>query len=463
MSTNRNLSETKSSEEKTDANKGQTHGEQASDTRRECTSTVAEPGLDMSRRGLFALAGLAGLGFMGRAGANHGTGNDGFGSFDTIHIVGDGDGQYSTIQAAHDAIPGNGSDANGAILVADSYNPARESFPVVVDKYVDIQGMANTAPLVYNDDPNVNTFVFEASEQHNTESPMLSNMRLRGGKKAVIIRGYTNVTVQDVSIFGCSGTALVVTPYGSSFSTVYDNYFRNVNISDVGGDGVYVPQNSASNSLLFDNVNVYRAGNHGYQLRHGGAGTTIRDSTIQHCDDWGMLIDRSAACTVRDCYFENNGQSYSSGTGNRIDLIFHRGGVNENFLVEGCYFQAFGNGDTAIHINAGENGQIKNCVLNGYEGGHIVDDEGSTDLNVSRSTIQTDGSEESFYSGGSPLGMRTRENGTINRQDLTAITGLYDGDQGLHDGSGSGNPAGLAVWDENNGQWVSQVDGSVIG
>ena len=460
MSMNQDSSETENNNEKAGASRNQGHNKQVTGTHCDQTSTPAESGSGVSRRGLFALAGLAGLSFMGSASATHGTGTSGFEDFDTIHLVGDGGGQYRTIQAAHDAIPGNGSNANGAILVTDSYDPSRENFPVVFTKYVDIRGMGNTAPIIYNDDPSANTFVFRASEQHNTESPMLSNLRFGGGRTAVLIRGYTNMTVQDVSIFDSSDDAIVVTP--TPGSSPYDNYFRNINIADSGGDGIYVPHDAAINSLVFDNVNVYRAKNYGYQLRRGGAATTIRDSTIQRCNNWGLLIDRSAAFTVRDCYIESNGQRYSPGTGNRIDLMFQGQGVNENFLVEGCYFQAFNKGDTAIHINAGENGEIKNCGFNGYDGGYIVNDRGSTDLNVSRSTIETDGAEANFYRRGSPQGLRTRENEVITRQDLTDIRGLYDGDQGLHDGSGGGNSAGLAVWDESDGQWVSQVNGSVI-
>ena len=415
--------------------------------------------IDLTRRGLFALAGVAGLGLAtsGRSRAHNGTGTTGFTGFDTVHIVGDGDGMYQTIQEAHDALPGSSSEANGAILIADSYDSSDENFPVVVDAYADIRGMSNTGTVIYNGDSSKNTFEFTATEQHNTESPVLSNVRLAGGDTAIVVEGHVGMTVQDATIWA-SNTGIKVRDNSYS-GTCYDNYFRNICISGVEGDGVYVPSDVSPHSLVFDNVNVYRAGQHGYQLREGGAGTTIQNSTIQHADDWGILVEQSTCFTVRDCYFENNGQQYASGSGAKIDICFHNNGENHSFLLQGCYFQGMSEGVNPIHINSGANGEIRNCHFNGYDGGYLIQDEGHTDLNVDRSTIGTDGSEASFYDSGVSQGTRTRENGRVKCQDLTTVEGKFPGDEGVHDGSGS-CPEGLALW--LDGRWVSQIDGSAI-
>ncbi|MFC4553335.1 MULTISPECIES: right-handed parallel beta-helix repeat-containing protein [Halorussus] len=413
----------------------------------------------MTRRGLFALAGIAGLGLAtsGTAAAHDDGGATGFDALDSVHIVGDGPGQYDTIQEAHDDIPGAGAEGNGAILIADSYDPSNEVFPIVVDKYADIRGLSSTGVSI-NNRSSANTFVFKATEQHNTESPKLSNVRLIGGEHAIVIEGHVGMTVEGVTIWDCAGDGIRIKDNSYS-STCYDNYFRNICIAGPGSDGVYVANGSAPHSLVFDNVNVYRAGNYGYQFRQAGAGTTVQNSTIQHCENWGMLVERSACFTARDCYFERNGEKYATGSGAKIDICFHNNGENDNFLVEGCYFNGMGEGVNAIHLNSGECGELRNCHFNGYDGGYIVQDAGHRDLNVARSTICTDGSETNFYGDGDPLGTRTREDGIVTRQDLSNTEGCHEGDKGIHDGSGSA-PEGFALW--LDGRWVSQVNGEVI-
>ncbi|WP_158056138.1 right-handed parallel beta-helix repeat-containing protein [Halorussus halophilus] len=409
------------------------------------------------------MAGVAGMGLAASGSVSaHGTtdtgGTSGFSGFDTVHIVGDGDGMYTTIQGAHDDLPGDGAGANGAVVIADSYDSSDEQFPVVVDGYADIRGMSNTGTVIYNGDSTKNTFVFTATEQHNTESPMLSNVRLAGGDNAVVVEGHVGATVQDVTIWG-SNTGIKVTDNSYS-QTCYDNYFRNICISGVEGDGVYVANNTAPHSLTFDNVNVYRAGQHGYNLRQAGADTVVQNSTIQHADDWGMLIERSISLTLRDLYFERNAEKYASGSGNKIDICFHSNGPNHDFLVQGCYFNGMNETVCAIHLNSGEAGEIRNCRFNRYDDGYLIQDEEHTDLNVARSTITTDGREAHFYNDGDTWGKRTRQDGIIMSTDLSTTDGKFEADKGIHDGSGSA-PQGMAFW--LDGQWVSQVDGSIIG
>lgn len=422
-------------------------------------STESDSDIDLTRRGLFALAGVAGLGLAtsGRASAHTGSGTSGYGALDSVHVVGSGEGQYTTIQEAHDDLPGIGPEANGAILVSDTYDSDHEDFPIVVDGYADIRGISNTGAVVDNDDPSKDTFIFTAKEQHNTESPTLSNLRLIGGHNAVTIEGHVGATVQDISIWG-SDTGLKLTDNTYS-RTCYDAYFRNINISGVEHDGVRIDNDVAPHSATFDNVNVYRAGNHAYHLLQAGACTTIQNCTIQHSDDWGMRIERSVSLTVRDCYFERNAEGYASGSGNKIDICFHNNGPNHDFLVQGCYFNGMNETVCAIHLNSGEGGEIRNCRFNRYDNGYLIQDEEHTDLNVARSTITSDGREAHFYNDGDVWGTRTRQDGVIMSMDLSSTTGKFEADKGIHDGSG-GCPEGMALW--LDGRWVSQVDGSVI-
>lgn len=429
-------------------------------------SVQDEPSL--TRRGFFTSAGLAGLGLIGsqntRAYQKKQEATE-FENLKSVQIVGNESGQYDTIQAAHDDLPGKAVvgdiTGKGAIFISESYDSSKEHFPVVIEKYVNIRGFNNSVSI-YNSNSSTNIFEFNALEQHNTEYPKISNVRLIGGKNGIVIEGHTNMTVQDIGIWNCSESGIVVRT-NKHFTTTYDNYFRNIDISGVGRDGVAIPKGVKPHSIVFDNVNTYRVGNHGYQLRSAGSSTVIRSSTIQGSEDWGILVDNSTTFSLRDCYLENNGKKYSRGSASRIDLIFHFDGSNDNFLVDGCYFNGLDNGHTAIHVNTGEKGEVRNCQFDRYPNGTIIDDSGHTDLNVDRSTITTDGHETSFYPNGAPQGIRTRDGNYISTQHLGEVPGAYDGDMGIHDGTNgltSENPQGLALW--TNGQWISQITGEPI-
>lgn len=52
--------------------------------------------------------------------------------------------------------------------------------------------------------------------------------------------------------------------------------------------------------------------------------------------------------------------------------------------------------------------------------------------------------------------------GDFQFSDLRGTTGVFDGAQKNHDGSGTGLPRGPAIWDNTNSQWISVIDGTTF-
>lgn len=52
--------------------------------------------------------------------------------------------------------------------------------------------------------------------------------------------------------------------------------------------------------------------------------------------------------------------------------------------------------------------------------------------------------------------------GGVGFFDLTGTTGSFDGLIRNHDGTGSGNPRGPAIWDNTNSNWISLIDGTTF-
>lgn len=407
---------------------------------------------DLTRRGLFALAGVAGLGFLGagNASAAHNGDGSGFSDLDTIHVVGSGPNQYPTIQAAHDALPAGG----GQILVSDSYDNG-DDFPVVLSKRGLVRGTGGGTTVSAGD---ATAFRIE-SEANRPPTIGMRDLRINGGYHGVNIVDSRFTRFYNVHVNGASGCGFRTTNTSSNPDPT-THRFVGCEAELVGEQGWYL--DDVSNAVELISCQAIETGREGVYARNS-YNLKVLGGTYELCAGPAFTLRGSNNFTIRDAYIEGNDHRKRGGNGKReIFLIKTQTGT-----ITSCYFNGYAKqyGITFAYTGTGvpEHVSVRDCGFRNYSRGFVQLVGGENNDFHRPSHRSYDGSPFIWGDGGE----KNRSDGVIGAHtgrgtDLTAVAGDFYGDRGLHDGSAgaTANRPGPAWYDGE--AWYSLLDGSRI-
>lgn len=422
-------------------------------------------------RGLLASAGIvAATGGTAAVGAAQST--DTFGVVDAeqviasrindVHYVGTTGEQYRTIAAAHDDLPSTG----GTIAVTPSYTVSDaesngETLPIEITKPVSLVGTARTGTRInaQNRDSPVIDLV-RSPDMDLYDVPVVQNLRIEGGSAGLRIRGSNYSVVNNCTFQSTHGPSVVLDTHPSELDEgTWGTTIRDCHIYAAEGHGIVAEQGALPNAVTIDGVKAHSCDGCGIRVRSGGgASVTVSNCVLQHNGEYGLWAEDGAAMKIENIYFEENGDD--------LDATFDlRARAMHQMTVDTCYFQGFrpdidGEGTPspkAIQFRDGGGYTLRNCRWNNYETAIVRVLGDTTDVTADRSTCSTDDTEDSFWLTDPGSQIRARHGDVIVEQDLSDVTGKFNGDRAISDGTNTSRAGTLCIWSEE--QWVP-TDGS---
>ncbi|WP_143423261.1 right-handed parallel beta-helix repeat-containing protein [Halegenticoccus soli] len=381
-------------------------------------------------------------------------------------IVGDPNG-YNTIQEAiSDAEDGD------TIFVHGSYDAqtAGETFPIKLDltqKKISLTGGHTGGSEIDASGVDANVLeVLGTGQRDYRNRALVDDLTITGGNIGLRLRGVPYSTYRGLIFYQNQSHGVEIEGY-----TTPEGEFRGtfgVNFIDClawgcRGIGFHLNPSARPHSTTFFGSHALYCGvseeNNlpGVQLR--GFSSSFHGGTIQNNGAAGIDARSGAAQGIYNTYFEGNGMASPAP-----EEIFV-GETSPDFAVRDCYFNGTlpsdtpngrGEGYRGISIANAPNVTVQNSVYQNYEDAFVYVSN-ARDVDLCWSTHL--GLDDSQFVNAAPSVLRLRDNGYVAPTDLRGISGLYDGDKGIHDGSGD-YPFALAVWNGSN--WISQIDGSVI-
>ncbi len=381
-------------------------------------------------------------------------------------VVGTPNG-YNTIQEAIDA-----AEDGDFVYVHGSYDAqtAGEAFPIQLDltqKRVALTGGHPAGSEIDATGTSKNIIeIIGDGENDRRSHALVSDLKLIGGNIGLRIRGVSYSTYRGLIFFKNQSHGVVAegytTPEGESRWSRGSN-FINCMAWSCRGVGFKLAQSARpANTTFFGCHALFNGlydGNNlpGVELR--GNSSSFHGGTIQNNGAAGIKATYGRGQGIYNIYFEGNGMSSEYPKG-----VYLPGGSG-CFTVRDCYFQGVyartapngrSKGYHGVFVDSAHKVSINNSTYRNYEDAFIYA-LNVADLELYRSShLGLD--QTPFIKTGSNA-LRLRNNGDIGPTDLRQISGLYQGDKGVHDGSGN-YPAGIAIWNGNN--WVSQIDGEII-
>ncbi|MBX0294455.1 right-handed parallel beta-helix repeat-containing protein [Haloarcula nitratireducens] len=360
-------------------------------------------------------------------------------------------GTDETIQAAHDALGDHWRDG-GIVLVLPSYDPEREEFPIRWSKTATLRGGNHT--VIENADDSVPTLIVDVDAPVNRPpGPNFNDFTIRGGKHGVEKRGgrytmFRDVTVKDAAEDGFHVAGAREYDAGENPPNEFapnTHRFYGCVAEENGRDGWRVGE--GIHGVTLASSNAYFNGRDGVNWRQNYAGHVEGGSFEQNGRN-GLRFDRAQALEVENAYVEKNGRA-AGGGGMTIGVLV--GERSRGVSFSDCYFQ--GGGDVSWGVyNQGRGTSLRNCYARGHTNGFVYNAEAARDTEWARASHTLADGER--LGGGD--GVRTRDHGVVVPQDLSTVTGQFDGDRGVH--LGSDGPV-FCLW--YDGAWY-RPDGSAL-
>lgn len=361
-------------------------------------------------------------------------------------LVGD-DGDFETIQAAHDALPESG----GRIEYLGSYDSGKETFPIRLHKPHTLVG--DNATTIANEDASTDTVVVER-ERYTRPTFYWRDVYVSGGAVGVRLndsRGRIDGGIVDD--FDTYGVLL-----DSGDGSVSPNTIQIAETEICTGDGTGVYLTEKSHALDLISVRIHKCGGRGVETSRGAtlASLNFRAGVIQRNEGYGIYADNDLNVVVHGMYFEGNGQAED-----------HTGEIHlrdtDTALIEGCY----GNGgvgydaDYFVTLDGAARTTVRGLRANNYARALVRAAGGTSDLDTHRTTHGLAGVPRVIHDPNEPSLYRLRNGGIIGPRDLSATDTHgrplnapdHAHELGLHDGTGGG-PAGLYRWDGETATWV---------
>ncbi len=381
-------------------------------------------------------------------------------------VVGSPNG-YNTIQEAIAA-----AENGDTIYVHGSYDAqtAGEQFPIQLDltqKKISLTGGHPAGSVIDATGVDANVIEVLGSGQRDYRNrALIQDLKIIGGNIGLRVQGVPYSTYRGLIFFENRSHGVQVEGYTSP-----DGEFRGtfgVNFIDCmawacRGVGFRLDPGARPHSTTFFGCHALYCGLYdgnnlpGVLLR--GFSSSFHGGTVQYNGSSGIDARSGAVQGIYNTYLEGNGMS------SQYPQEVFVGETSPDLALLDCYFrgnypQNAPNGRTkgfrGIAIANAPNVSVANSTYQNYEDAFVYVTN-ARDVDLYRSShLGLDGTQ--FVNTTSDV-LRLRNHGDIAPTDLRGIEGLYDGDKGIHDGSG-GYPLALAVWNGSN--WISQIDGGVI-
>lgn len=347
---------------------------------------------------------------------------------------------HTTMQGAVDAVETEGD--GGAVWVNEGFDSGSETFPITIsDQGMVIRGEANGTNLtggIVNTSGN-ETFLVNSFGTNRVPGVTFMDLHMTGNDTGV---GIDITDTRYCSVINCTAEN-----FQTGFRTTNvsvnpnSNTFINARAHSCNGSGFYIDAGSHSTDLI--GCRAVSNGNRGAWIDTSFACSVIGGQ--YELNDIGIYMDACDSVTVRDAYIENN-------TTSQLQM------ESDCFMVDSCYLNGGGNAATTAGIVCdGFKGNVRNIEFRNIDSGLIDIRSGMTDLDIDYHSIFSIDGDDIIEA---DSGTRTRYNGVIVEQDLDTAgfdDGLYVGDMGMHDGTGT-TAEGPCYWDGTD--WISIVDGS---
>lgn len=246
------------------------------------------------------------------------------------------DGTHDTIMAAwEDARDGE------AIVVLSSYDAdeAGEEFPIVLDRSereVSLVGLDPSGSVIEagDHDGDVIRCIGRGPSDYRN-SPYLAKLRINGGETGVKILGAPNAYFENVKVFGASRHGWQVST-NDDVGGSHGLMFQKCEAWTCGGVGFRLDRDANAHGSMFVRCNATWNG-YADDGPHPGVYLTGYSSvwnggTVQQNSHYGIHMERDGGIVVRDAYIESNGIEREG----RPTQVYANGALGG--LIEGCYF-----------------------------------------------------------------------------------------------------------------------------
>lgn len=323
-------------------------------------------------------------------------------------------------RSVQDAITSAGN--AGLIIIEENYDESVESWPITVDGKLTIMSTGNAQISNPSSNP-----AFEVSLGGNRPpGPRFFNLRVENGGPAFVIKDARYGIFRSCQVDSAEAGIQVKGTTGSD--AVAWRAFG-CDIESCSSNGILV-QNSQHGFKLYD---CQLIGNGGYGMYVGNAvNCGMWGGGVQLNSNEGIKTDPAPSFQAYGVYFEDNDSSNSK------DFALASG---EAVTIDSCWFQGSGNNNYAVAAASPTECSITNCDINNYGGAAMILN-GGQDNEVGRPTHHL-ANVPAFIQ---DFGTRTRNLGTIREQSLNNVSGLYEGDVGIDDGSNTAGSGLPCVW-----------------
>ena len=374
---------------------------------------------------------------------------------------------YDTIQDAWEA-----ANDGDVIFVHGAYDAetAGEPLPITLDyreKEVMLSGGHPSGSVIdarHAPDTNVVEVVGKASDDYRNKA-LVQHLKIRGGDVGIRIRGATYSTYKDIVVYNTTGDGILVDEFTDASGQTKGAFgitFRSCMAWRCGGSGFRLHPRASPHGTTFYGCdalfNGFENGDPGVALR--GYSSRWVNGVVQNNAGFGIDARSGASQAVKDAYFEGNGMAAEYPHGVFVDES------SPGFVLKGCYFQGgffrdapngLDQGYRGVAVAGAEGVELSGCTYKNYTDAFLhLRNTTDADVHVASHTDLDDTPLQNSWNN-----TRLRSSGLVLKTDLRGGTppGQYEGDYGIHDGSGQ-SPWGLAIWDGED--WISVMNGKVI-
>lgn len=326
-----------------------------------------------------------------------------------------------------------------AVVITDGYEPSNDSWPITIDREIRVESNPHNRIVV--PEGARASFILDLNGANRPPGITLVNIYVdaNGAGSAFRVQNarfcnFLGCVAENASKYG-----YLVLDHNHSPNS---NRFFYCDAHSNGGSGFFI--DDQAHSTTFVGCRAIDNGVRGLWSRNNYASSWIGGG-IERNDDQGAYIEGSEAFTIQNAYIEGNAENTS-------DQVFvtdaQTATIGESYI----------NGYDAPETNGVRFSSSNNCSIRNIEYREL------NGLVVNDASLNTELHRESHFSLDdssflvADTGRKTRNNGVLEPTDLSSITGRYEGERGINDGTSG--PYGLALW--NGSGWVSMLNGTTI-
>lgn len=346
------------------------------------------------------------------------------------YVVREGDSLQTVLQ---DTVRGD------IVIITDRYDATNDEWPVTIDTEIRVESPPHNRIVVPQGSEA--GFVLDLQGPNRPPGITLQNVYLDAGgaKSAFKIQrarfcNFLGCIAENASRHGYFLLNHDTAPNSNRF------FYCDAHAND--GNGFFMDDGAHSTSFV--GCRSVANGGRGVWSKNNYASSWVGGG-LERNGDQGAYIDGSEAFTIENAYIEGNGQNTSDQL--LVDAA-------QTATIAESYFNGLRQPDTnGIRFRSSNNCSIRNIEYRNLNGLVVNDGSLNTDLHRDSHYALDDSSFLVVDSG-----VKTRNDGTIEPTDLSAIAGEYEGERAINDGTTG--PFGLAIWDGS--VWISMRTGAPI-